>query len=243
MEAVPSNLPPRARARVEPAIAALIQELGVNLYSLIAYGSAVRGGFDAAGSDVNLLVVLDESTVDAHVVIEQIVRAAKIEIEPFVVPRREFAATAKAFAAKFLSIRRNHQVLHGADIMLSLDVEPGLERFLVEQAMRNLSLRLVHAFVTRRRHGRDYWAFAYATVSGLITEVSAVLRCCGIVMPNTHVERLPLIEQHLSVDVEVLTELLAERSKPRSHTEEATLSCHARLCAIADAAVSRMGVA
>jgi len=51
---------------VDQAVQSLFKELGPNLYSCCLYGSAVRGNFIEGFSDINLLIVLNESNPNAH---------------------------------------------------------------------------------------------------------------------------------------------------------------------------------
>ena len=50
-------LPPRQRDEVAAFTQRVAATLGDNLFSLMLYGSAVRGGFDAKHSDLNVLII------------------------------------------------------------------------------------------------------------------------------------------------------------------------------------------
>jgi len=54
------------KTAVERTAARLVQTLGENLHSCILYGSVVRGEMVDKVSDINLLIVLTESTPAAH---------------------------------------------------------------------------------------------------------------------------------------------------------------------------------
>ena len=47
---------------------------------------------------------------------------------------KEIGRSFRAFAIKFLSIRRDYRVLHGADPLQDLTIDPEHERFLCEKA-------------------------------------------------------------------------------------------------------------
>lgn len=139
---------PKLEAILNDTVAALKAGLGDNLHSCCLYGSAVRGNAIDGISDLNLLIVLNTSDSAAHQAVARALEG-RPQIDPFVLGRRGFERSARAFAPKFASIRRHHRVLHGADPLTELKVDESLERFLCEQALRNLRLRLVYAFVTR----------------------------------------------------------------------------------------------
>jgi predicted nucleotidyltransferase len=135
------------RAELDQANAHLMGQLGDNLYSCIAYGSAIRGEIIESESDINLLIVLQESTPQAHAVINDACQQWD-RIQPFVLGKSGLARSQQVFALKFHSIKRNYRVLHGVDVLVEFDPSLPLLRFLVEQSLRNLRLRLNHAFIT-----------------------------------------------------------------------------------------------
>src|SRR5882757_6395225 len=62
----PAHVNPGLQKAVDDAVHALRTELGDNLHSCCLYGSAVRGNAIEGVSDINLLVILNESTSGAH---------------------------------------------------------------------------------------------------------------------------------------------------------------------------------
>src|SRR6266850_1518933 len=171
------------QALVDKAVQALGKELGANLYSCCLYGSAVRGNFIEGVSDINLLIVLNESNPAAHEAVARAIGNAK-RIDPFILGRPGFVRSARSFAAKFASIKRNYRVVHGADPLADLTIYPALGRFLCEQALRNLRLRMVFAFVTRSRHSTAYLTFLCRSVTPLFIQFSEVLRLEGVSIPK-----------------------------------------------------------
>jgi predicted nucleotidyltransferase len=223
------NLP----ALLDRVVAELRRELGDNLYSCCVYGSAVRGNAIPGVSDINLLIVLQRSDVAGHQAVAKALDCFA-EIDPFVLARRGFERSVRAFAPKFASIRRHYKVLHGADPLVTLDVDEPMRRFLCEQAVRNLRLRMVYAFVTRaRNHG--YGRFLFANITPLFIHFSEVLRLSGISLPDDHAARVPVFEQEFRVDGAVLRELLALKQAPRKLSAAAEGAWHERLFPIVDA--------
>src|ERR1700740_117220 len=106
MSALPSTL--------TQTVSALQEALGNNLYSCCLYGSAVRGNAIEGVSDINVLIVLNKSDASAHAAITRAL-AGRPAIGPFILGREGFNRSARAFATKFASIKRNYHVLSGAD--------------------------------------------------------------------------------------------------------------------------------
>jgi predicted nucleotidyltransferase len=221
---------------VDKAVPALGQELGANLYSCCLYGSAVRGNFIEGVSDINLLIVLNESNPAAHEAVAKAIGKEK-RIDPFILGRPGFARGARSFAAKFASIKRNYRVVYGADPLADLTIDPELERFLCEQALRNLRLRMVFAFVTRSRQSLAYRSFLSRSVTPLFTQVSEVLRLEGVSIPKEFEPRIPLLEKQFSIDGRVLRDLLDLKKNAPASSERSDQAWHERLFPVVDSVV------
>jgi hypothetical protein len=222
--------------------AELLAALRENLVSCCVYGSTVRGNAVPGVSDLNLLLVLGESSAAAHAALVPVL-AAHPMVDPFVLARGNFERTARCFAAKFASIQRNYRVLHGADPFAGLRLDPQLERLLCEQAVRNLRLRFVYAFVTRRDRGDSYGRFLAANISSLFIHLAEVLRLNGQDVPKDFAERMPVLCRQWPAAAAVLPELAELREKPRALTENELPRWHERVLALLDAALGTIEAA
>jgi hypothetical protein len=228
-----ARLNPSVESILERTVAALQAGLRDNLYSCCLYGSAVRGNAIEGVSDLNLLIVLCESTPAAHEAIARAV-AGDPKINPFVLGQRGFARSARSFAPKFASIRRHHRLLCGVDPFPELKSDPQLERFLCEQVLRNLRLRMVHSFVTRSRH-QNYDRFLVANVTPMFVQFSEPLRLGGIALPKDYPARIPIFEREFHCDGQVLRDLLALKGTARRFSAAETVQWHEQLFPVVDA--------
>jgi len=220
---------------LDKTVQQLRDSLGDNLYSCCLYGSAVRGNFIEGVSDLNLIIILNESTPVAHQAIAQILGADR-QIDPFILSRRGLPGDARAFAPKFASIKRNYRVLYGADPFQAVQLDPNLERFLCEQALRNLHLRIVYAFVLRGRD-RGYEKFLVRSLIPIFAQFSEVLRLEGTTVPKEFDARIPLMEKEFKIDGSILRDLLAFKKKPQKLSEADAIAWHERLFPVIDAVV------
>ena len=223
---------PSSQTVLDRTVASLVEALGANLCSCCVYGSAVRGNAIEGVSDINLLLVLRESTPAAHRLIGGIL-AEEPSVDPFILARRGFERSLRAFAPKFESIRRNYRVLQGEDLLAGMKVDAALERFLCEQAFRNLRLRLVYAFVTRAR-SKAYDRFVVKHTTPLFVQCTEILRLNGVSFPQPFIDRVPVIEKLCGVDGSVLRDLLAMKVKPRRLSDEEMVAMHDRLFPFVD---------
>ncbi len=224
---------PKAEATLAQAVGVLRTELGENLFSCCVYGSAVRGNAIEGVSDINLLIILNQSNSAAHQAVARAIGSLP-QIDPFVLVKRGFERSVRAFAPKFASIKRNYRVLHGADPLASMDVDDGLEKFLSEQAIRNLRLRLVYSFITRGQH-KAYDRFVVRHITPVFLQCSEVLRLSGMSIPTAFEARIPVLEKEFKIDGQILRDLLTLRKNPVRFSDEEAVTWHERLFPVIDA--------
>ncbi|PTY03423.1 hypothetical protein DB346_05950 [Verrucomicrobia bacterium LW23] len=229
---------------LDEVVEALRSALGGNLYSCCLYGSAVRGNFER-DSDLNLLILLNDFTPSAHVALAAVISKHR-RVAPFLLARRGFERSFRVFSPKFASIRRNYRVLAGADPLAAMRIDPEEERYLVEQALRNLRLRLVHAFVTRLDDA-TYQRHLVRIVTPLFVQLGEVARLSGVEQSKDFAERIPGFEKLFGIDGAVLTDLLELKAKasaaastvaaPAAATAPSAEQWHSRLFPLIDAVV------
>jgi predicted nucleotidyltransferase len=208
-----ATLPSKVRASLNEAVEELLTRLGDNLYSCVLYGSAVRGDFVPVVSDVNLLIVLNKSNATAHAAIRNAVQG-RLRIDPMVIGRPGMDRSFEAFALKFLSISQDHEVLHGIDPFEDFSVDPELDRFLCEQALRNVQLRLVRGYIVFGRDRLRYTDFLLHWIPTIFIDLSEVLRLTGTDVPHDFRDRIELLGQGFNIDTSVLTDLIDLKENP-----------------------------
>ncbi len=234
-----TNLPPDVQTTLDQAAESLKSRLGENLYSCILYGSAVRGDFVPVASDVNLLIVLKNSTPEAHASIAEAFRG-RLRLDPFVIGKDGMERSFEAFALKFLSIRRDYRVLHGVDPLKEFKVDEEVERFLCEQALRNVRLRLVRGFVVFGEDRKRYAQFLIQWIPSLFIDLSAAVRLAGKEIPKDFPDRISMIELEFDADAAILRDLLRFKEEPHPLSSEEVMDLHSRVFYLLSQAIKWM---
>lgn len=231
------SLPGKVRDTLNEVVTRLRLKLGENLYACILYGSAVRGSFDARTSDVNVLIILNQSTPSAHREIAKILKT-KIRIEPFVISRIGMERSFEAFAIKFCSIQRHYLVMFGEDPLRDLVIDEQILNFLTEQALRNLRLRMVRAYIHHGSDPRRYLDYIIRIVPQVFTDLSTALRVRGYPVDGGLAERVPLLTQHLGDAASVLNDLLVLKGKRLNLTDRELFKLHEKLFTLLDRTIT-----
>lgn len=210
--------------------------MGANLYSCALYGSTVRGEVTVGVSDINILVILNESTPYAHTAISDCVHY-KIPVDPFVITRRGMERSFDAFAIKFRSIQRDYKVLCGDDPFINFNVKSDTNKFLTEQALRNLRLRAVHTYITNRKNSKHYLKYLLNIDTNLIILFSEVLRISDIEVPHNFSERMSLFKDNFKIDISLFSALQQLKEKPHHLSDTEITSYHTALFNLIDQVV------
>jgi hypothetical protein len=116
-----------------------------NLESIILYGSAARGDFHEAHSDLNVLCVLRSlraSELERVSVVVKWWTSVQHQPAPLFLSAEELRQSADVFAIEILDMQQSHRVLYGADVVASISVPMNLHRVQVEHELRTLLLKL-----------------------------------------------------------------------------------------------------
>jgi predicted nucleotidyltransferase len=179
------NIAEEVRRALERFREDITSAAGENLSGLILYGSLARGRYRPGKSDVNVAVLLRDTTTESLAAIAPALRAAwrSVQLEPFILNPSEIQRMSDAFPTKLLDIQDHHILLMGENPFVELKVSREHIRLRVEQELRNIALRM------RRRYVSIFddpllLAAALANVAvSLKVELAALLRLAGKVLP------------------------------------------------------------
>src|SRR5262249_48835657 len=179
------NAPSHARAALQKLSEDLTTSAPSNLVALIVYGGLARGRFHLERSDINLLVLLRDTSLASLRAIAEPLHAAwrEVRVEPFVLRADELTATAAAFPTKFLDIKDHHVLLTGEDPFTQLEVSHEHIRLRIEQELRNLALRLRRRFLFVAQNPSEVLQLLTESARPLALELAALLRLTGKTVP------------------------------------------------------------
>ena len=145
-----TDAPPEVRAAIAGLRDDLARVAGTNLAGLILYGGVARGRYRPGKSDINLVVLLNDTSTTALDQIAPLLRAAwrAWRVEPFIIKPAEVSRLSVTFPTKLLDIARHHIVLAGANPFADLQVAREQIRLRIEQSLRNSELRLRRRYLS-----------------------------------------------------------------------------------------------
>ena len=146
---------------LEKIVGALNEALGDRLQSIVLYGSAARGDFQKATSDINLLVVIEKLDPESLAALSPSMAKWRRDGQPF--PRlftpELIAESTDVFPIEYLDIRAHHVVLYGRDPFETLVVHEEHLRLWCEREMREKMMRLREAYIMKSLLVESYSIF------------------------------------------------------------------------------------
>jgi predicted nucleotidyltransferase len=144
-----ASLAPEAVAPLQELKQGLEQALGSDLAALVVYGSAVRGGYDPATSDVDVIVVLRDTSLPKLVACSNPLLVARYQarVEAMVLKLDEIAQSADVFPLFYDDVRGCHVVLSGSDPFAGILIHDEHRRLRIEQELRETKIRMRRAVV------------------------------------------------------------------------------------------------
>jgi hypothetical protein len=206
-------LPAAVRNRLEELAATLQKTLGDKLHALVLHGSAVRGGYVAGTSGVDVVVVL---TDDAPALLESVGPALRLahaaaRIECTLLRLDEIQRSADVFPLLYADIKDAHAMMHGADPFAALEIKSEHRRLRIEQELREASLSLRRLVAYDDLAGPALGAPLAHLVKRLRSPLRALLALLGDDVKDDHERVLAAAGKRFDVDT---TSLSSPAKKP-----------------------------
>ena len=146
------NLSEKLNKNVQDFISGLKENFGQDLISVILYGSAASGEFVDKHSNLNFLVVLQNT--DLATLKKATGLAEKFtHINPLFLTEKYIASSTDIFPIEFLDMQENYLLLSGKDVLKDIDIDLKNLRFQCEQELKAklLSLRQLYISINKNK--------------------------------------------------------------------------------------------
>lgn len=143
-----------------------------NLESVILYGSAARGDFHEAHSDLNVLCVLRSLRAAELVRLSAVVKwwtSVQHQPAPLFFASEELSQSADVFAIELLDMQQSHRVLYGSNPVSGITVPMNLHRVQVEHELRTLLLKLRQHLLHDAENQKELAAVLAKSISSALT--------------------------------------------------------------------------
>jgi predicted nucleotidyltransferase len=222
-------LPPATRAPLQALKDELEKAVGRNLAALVVYGSAARGGFVPEESDVDVIVVLEDTSLpQLHAIAEPLMRARyAARVESMILKKDNLTGAADVFPLLYDDLRQRHVLLSGTDVFAGLHIADAHRRLRIEQELREARIRMRRAVVDALGSEANIAGAVARKVKQIRSPLHALLCLKGQECDDRLEPVLAAAGKAYGVDTRALTRVAAEPE-----------AAHTALRALLDAAVA-----
>ena len=162
-------------------VGAVLAAGGANVLGIALYGSAAKGRWTPGISDVNVLIVVRDTSLDALLALAPAITSGRRRwrIQTFLVTPGDLEAAARLFPVKIEDIQHAHRALHGDVRLAGSEPDPAALRLRMRQEVKNLELRLRQRIVERGAEPDVIWGGVMRAHAKLAIAFEAVLRHRG----------------------------------------------------------------
>jgi len=122
--------------------------MGMDLVSLILYGSVAAGHYIPGKSDINFLIILTEAGLDdLERVIEVVRKWKKRRVANVFMTQAYITSSVDAYPVEFLNMKLNHRMLFGQDVLTELTFLPSDLRLQLERELKGKIFHLRHGWL------------------------------------------------------------------------------------------------
>jgi len=218
------SLPEKLKDTLNEFIIRLKNTYGEELISVVLYGSSASGEFTTRYSNVNLLVILKDTSLDNLNKISTLITRHKFQmIKPLFFSEGYIKRSIDVFPIEFLDMKENHIVLHGKDVLSSLAIDIKNLRFQCEQELKAKLVNIKDAYL-RIRNKQELKRLLFSSFTSIIHILRNLVRLKGNSPSYLKEDVLKDISKEFNIDTTNFNKILNAKKKNLILSSEETES-------------------
>lgn len=184
------------------------------LVSVIIYGSAASGEFKEAHSNINLLVILDNTSLDNLKKISNLIN--KIEFQkfhPLFFTQDYLNNSTDVFPIEFLDMKENYLVLYGRNILRDLQVDIRNLRFQCEQELKAKLINIKDFYLRNKNDKAAVSNLLFKSFNSVLHILRNLIRFKNKTPAYLKEDILKQINQEFQINISTFNKILEARNK------------------------------
>ena len=199
-----------AEKQIEEFVSRMKQAAGQNLQSMVLYGSAATGEFQADFSNLNLLCLLRETSFSKLSAIAPVVEwwHRQKNPAPLIMTQEELEHSTDVFSIEFLDMQHHHRVLFGDEVLGPLQIPMHQHRAQLEYELREKLILLRQRLLEAGDNDRALWQLLLGSVSAFATLFRHALLALGDAAPHSKREAIQILAARIPFEPSAFLQLL-----------------------------------
>ncbi|MGC2186620.1 MAG: hypothetical protein WA637_25355 [Terriglobales bacterium] len=199
-----------AEKQIEEFVSRMKQAAGQNLQSIVLYGSAATGEFQADFSNLNLLCILRETSFPRLSAIAPVAEwwHRQKNPAPLIMTQDELEHSTDVFSIEFLDMQHHHRVLFGDELLGPLQIPMHQHRAQLEYELREKLILLRQRLLEAGDNDRALWQLLLGSVSAFATLFRHALLALGDAAPHSKREAIQILAGRIPFEPSAFLQLL-----------------------------------
>lgn len=201
------NLPKKIRNILEDFVNRLKDAYKDGFVSLILYGSAASGEFAARHSNIDLALILKDTSLENLTKIVKVVNAPKFRIfNPVFFTEECIGSSIDVFPIEFLDMKENYSLIYGKDVLKNLNIDMRNLRFQCEHELKAILINIKRLYLNNRTKNA-LSALMFKSFTSSMHLLRNILRLKGKIPPYVKEELIKEIAREFKLDETVFSRI------------------------------------
>lgn len=184
------------------------------LVSVIIYGSAASGEFKEKYSNINLLVVLDDTSLENLKMVSGLLNKPKFQkFNPLFFSPDYLNKSTDVFPIEFLDMKENYLVLSGEDILKDLTIDTKNLRFQCEEELKTKLINIKGFYLRNKNNKAAITNLLFKSFNSILHILRNIVRLKGITPTYLKGDILKQLEQEFQIDIDAFNKILEVKNK------------------------------
>lgn len=207
------SLPHKVQKIINSFTSGLKNIYGDGLISVILYGSAASGEYAGRHSNINLAIILGDTSLSSIRKAAQFINKNKfLLINPMFFTEDYIKKSTDVFPIEYLDIKENHAVLYGKDVFKDINIDIRNLRFQCEQELKSKILNIKKLYL-RTKNKFFLKNILFKSLTSSIHILRNLVRLEGKAPSYKKEDVLDEISREFSADVSCLRKILDAKNK------------------------------
>lgn len=208
----------KLKKKFQDLLAAFVQGLERiypdNLLSVILYGSAASGEFREEHSNLNILVILQNSDWEDFKRVSPFINQHRFRmIRPLFLSEEYIRSSSDVFPIEFLDMKENYKVLTGKDVLKDVSIDTKNLRFQCEQELKAKLISLKHLYLRIKKDKLALKNLLFKSFTSVMHILRNVIRLKGKTPPYLKQDILKAVALEFQIDLDAWQKIFAAKNK------------------------------
>lgn len=204
--------------RIKSALKEFIQRLKdiyqEGLVSVIIYGSVATGEFKDRYSNINLLVILDNTDLNNLKMASGLINKQRFKrFQPLFFAPDYLVHSCDVFPIEFLDMKENYRVLYGQDVLKDISIEVKNLRFQCEQELKAKLINIKNFFIRNKNHKIAVTNLLFKSFNSVLHILRNLIRLKNKTPAYSKPDVLKQLSEEFQFDIDTFNKILEARNK------------------------------